>query len=82
MAKNVSYSIVEYDYKLCKHRSFKKHKVVTGKDCDCLDENNVFNKVSKIFYSYANKVWFMSNGQKNIFLSIKQFTQNLLRIYR
>jgi|5B_taG_2_1085324.scaffolds.fasta_scaffold00479_4 hypothetical protein len=69
MAKNISYSIVEYDYKLCKYRSLKKHQVVTGKQCDCLDEDNIFGKISKIFYSYADKIWFMSDGQKNIFLS-------------
>ena len=26
MVKNCSYSIVEYDYKICKHRSFELHQ--------------------------------------------------------
>ena len=67
MCKNTDYSIIEYDYKLCQYRSLKKHKINTGKECDCLE--GMGGKLIQAFYSYAKKIWFMSEGQKNIFLS-------------
>ena len=35
---NLSYSVIEYDYKFCKFRSVEKHKKDTGNDCDCHDD--------------------------------------------
>lgn len=64
MCKNVSYSIVEYDYKICKYRSFELHQLIEGKPCDC--ETKVKGKINSAFFGYAEKVWFMSEKQKNM----------------
>ena len=64
MAKNCSYSIIEYDYKICKHRSFELHQLIEGEPCDC--EKQMHGKINSAFYSYAQRVWFMSEKQKNM----------------
>ena len=64
--KNLNYSIIEYDYKLCAHRSLQKHRTITGKECDCLSTTP--GKLNKAFYGYAKNVWFMSEKQRSIFL--------------
>ena len=66
MAKNCSYSIVEYDYKICKHRSFELHQLIAGEPCDC--EQQMHGKINSAFYGYADRVWFMSEKQKNMIL--------------
>ena len=67
MCKNINYSIVEYDYKFCQYRSMNKHKAITGNECDCVEQMS--GKINSAFYGYAKKVWFMSVGQRDIFLS-------------
>ena len=67
MCKNVSYSIIEYDYKICEHRSLQLHKLREGSDCDC--ETRKSGQINSAFYGYADKIWFMSEEQKQIFLS-------------
>ena len=67
MCRNTEYSIVEYDYKLCKYRSLQKHHMATGSECDCLE--SMSGKINTAFYGYAQKIWFMSAGQKKVFLS-------------
>jgi len=66
MCKNADYSIVEYDYKLCKYRSIKKHEMAENKPCDCLE--GLTGKITQAFYGYAKRVLFMSEGQREIFL--------------
>lgn len=66
MAKNCDYSIIEYDYKICKYRSFELHELNEGKPCDC--ELRMPGKINSVFYGYAQKVWFMSEKQKNLIL--------------
>jgi hypothetical protein len=66
MCKNINYSIVEYDYKFCKYRSLEKHKTATNSDCDCIQTFE--GRVNSAFYGYAQRIWFMSEKQKNIFL--------------
>lgn len=66
LCKNVNYHIIEYDYKFCKYRSQEKHYAIEGKHCECIKGGK--GKINKIFYGYANKIWFMSKKQKNIFL--------------
>jgi hypothetical protein len=66
MCKNVDYSIIEYDYKFCEYRSMKKHQMMTGQKCDCTKHTK--GKINSAFYGYAKKVWFMSEGQRGIFL--------------
>ena len=67
MCRNVEYSIIEYDYKLCEFRSLQKHKMATGSECNCLE--NISGKINMAFYGYAKKIWFMSEGQKKVFFS-------------
>ena len=66
LCKNVNYSIIEYDYKFCEFRSMEKHLFLKNKECDCI--NSPMGKISKIFYGYAQQVWFMSQKQRSIFL--------------
>ena len=67
MAKNCSYSIVEYDYKICKHRSLELHQLIEGTPCDC--EQQLHGKINSAFYGYAERVWFMSEKQKDIIVN-------------
>lgn len=62
-AKNISYSIIEYDYKFCKYRSLDLHREAAGEECDCKDD------INNIFYGYAEVIWFMSEKQRDLFLS-------------
>lgn len=64
--KNLNYSLIEYDYKLCIHRSLEKHIAVTGEECDC--PTTIPGKLNKAFYAYAQNIWFMSEKQRDIFL--------------
>lgn len=66
MCKNTSYSIIEYDYKICDYRSFELHEAEEGIPCDC--ETRMSGKINSAFYGYAEKVWFMSEKQKNMIL--------------
>tara|TARA_R100001129_G_scaffold173245_1_gene144508 strand:+ start:1462 stop:2313 length:852 start_codon:yes stop_codon:yes gene_type:complete len=65
--KNLSYSLIEYDYKFCKYRSIMKHKAIEGRDCDCVQ--TLEGKINSAFYGYAEKIWFMSENQREVFLS-------------
>ena len=67
MCKNTSYSIIEYDYKLCDYRSFELHQMKEKSPCDC--ETRMSGKITSAFYGYAEKVWFMSEKQQNMILS-------------
>lgn len=67
LVKTVDYSIIEYDYKFCKHRSPDLHKSREGKQCDCMSQG-ITSKIKSLFYGYAKKVWFMSEVQRKIFL--------------
>jgi hypothetical protein len=67
LCKNSDYDIIEYDYKFCKYRSPEKHFIIEGEECNCMNSNE--GKISKIFYGYAKKIWFMSETQMNIFLT-------------
>jgi hypothetical protein len=67
LCRDANYSIIEYDYKFCSYRSPEKHKAVTGKECDCIEKES--SKLNLVFYGRAEKVWFMSAAQRDIFLS-------------
>jgi hypothetical protein len=59
--KNLSYSVLEYDYKYCKYRSPGKHKVAVG-DCDC--HNTMQGRLRALFLANSKVNWWMSEGQK------------------
>ena len=66
IAKNANYSIIEYDYKFCIYRSVEKHLHLEGKECDCTSRES--EKINLVFYGYAEKIWFMSQQQREIFI--------------
>ena len=68
ISKNLNYSIIEYDYKFCDFRSIEKHKQIKNTNCDCI-KKGLSGKVNKIFYGYAQYIWFMSKKQENIFIN-------------
>lgn len=80
LAKNCTYSIVEYDYKFCNFRSPELHKKTTGDNCNCPSQPK--NKINLVFYGRAEKIWFMSREQQGIFLknvkTIKQENATVL----
>lgn len=59
LVDNVRYSIVEYDFKICRHRSPCWHAYMTGKPCDCV--------LNKEFFQYADIVFFMSKKQMDYY---------------
>ena len=68
VASKVNYSVIECDYKYCKHRSAHLHKLQEGKDCDChTQEHGIFIRA---FYQRANKVFFMGEGQMNEYVRL------------
>ena len=66
ICKNLNYEIIEYDYKFCKYRSIEKHQRIENKPCDCSSKKE--SRINLAFYGYANKIWFMSGKQQEIFL--------------
>ena len=64
--KKLKYSIVEYDYKFCEYRSIEKHYFATRTQCNCTQ--TTAGKINLAFYGYAEKIWFMSEKQRDIFL--------------
>jgi len=63
--QNCNYFIVEYDYKFCKFRSIELHKVKTGKECDCHNEQS--GKIASAFFAGAQHIFWMSEKQKEIY---------------
>lgn len=61
IASKLKYSVLEYDYKFCKHRSIEKHKSVEGTDCDC--HLQTVGKMISHFFSKAQSVFWMSEAQ-------------------
>jgi len=68
---NMKYSIVEYDYKYCQHRSTEKHLAVEGEACNCHNENH--GKMISAFYHAADSLWWMSEGQMKKYHSVFPF---------
>ena len=64
-AKNLNYSVLEYDYKYCKLRSPGKHKALEG-DCEC--KNSTKAKLVSIFLNNAKITWWMSQNQMERYL--------------
>ena len=63
----LDYSVVEYDYKYCKHRLKSKHES-SGEKCEC--EKSHRGKLIAIFLAKSKNLFFMSSGQKNEYESI------------
>ena len=61
IAANMSYSIVEYDYKFCKYRSIEKHMLAEKTECGC--HNEPYGKMVSAFFYGAKSLWWMSEQQ-------------------
>lgn len=68
---NINYSIIEYDYKYCKHRSPEKHLFIEQKECDC--ENSQHGKLISAFFYGAKSLWWMSEDQLNFYTNLFPF---------
>jgi glycosyltransferase involved in cell wall biosynthesis len=62
---NLSYSILEYDYKFCKYRSIEKHLYAENTKCNC-EESESGKLISSFFYGAQNIYW-MSESQASIY---------------
>jgi len=71
--KNLSYSIIEYDYKFCKFRSIEKHKSLEGQ-CDCHEQLN--GKLIATFFAKSKINFWMSEKQYQIYKNIFPFIKN------
>ena len=72
-AKNLNYSVLEYDYKYCDYRLPEKHVAALGK-CEC--ETQRRGKLVSIFFKKAKTVWFMSQRQRQVYLDKFSFLDN------
>ena len=59
---NLSYSIIECDYKFCQYRSIEKHEKETGNPCDC--HETLHGKMMSAFFHGAKSLWWMSEAQE------------------
>mgnify|MGYP007051384248 CR=1 FL=1 len=62
----LKYSVIEYDFKFCRHRSAYKHFLDTGKVCDCATSDH--GKFIERFYTGAQTMFWMSGRQREEFL--------------
>ena len=68
---NLSYSVLEYDYKFCKYRSVEKHQYAEGKPCDC--ENSQNGKLVSAFYYGSKNLYWMSDDQQDLYHKLFPF---------
>jgi hypothetical protein len=78
IAKNINYSIIEYDYKFCRYRSVKKHENAEGK-CDCHEVSKRGKSVA-IFFAKSKSNFWMSQKQKEIYLDRFDFLRKVNNI--
>lgn len=62
---SLDYSFVEFDYKFCKHRNPKLYNMVEGEDCS-YGETELGKDITN-FINNASSVFFMSEGQREIY---------------
>jgi glycosyltransferase involved in cell wall biosynthesis len=62
-SNNLNYSILEYDYKVCKYRSPEKHKMTEGMNCNC--NTTDIGRFVGMFYGNARSIFWMSEKQMN-----------------
>ncbi|MAJ23831.1 MAG: hypothetical protein CMI75_08665 [Candidatus Pelagibacter sp.] len=68
--KHLNYCVLEYDYKYCRYRSAGKHIEAEG-SCDCHTTRR--GKLISLFYNHANKMWWMSQNQKQSYKTMFSF---------
>jgi|6_EtaG_2_1085325.scaffolds.fasta_scaffold06618_3 hypothetical protein len=72
-AKNLDYSVIEYDYKFCKYRSVKKHEKFED-TCNCHTTNH--GKLVASFLARSKMNFWMSKKQCDIYTDIFPFIKN------
>ena len=65
IVSNLSYAVLEYDYKFCRYRSPEKHLVAEKKECECHDE--MHGKMISAFYYGSKSLWWMSEAQMDLY---------------
>jgi len=66
VVSKVRFSVIECDYKFCKHRSTHLHQLTEGKECDChTQQNGIFIRG---LYQRAQNVFFMSAAQMQVYI--------------
>ena len=75
---NLSYSIIEYDYKFCMYRSIEKHQAETGTECDC--DSQLHGKMISALFHGAQSIWWMSEQQERRYLKRFPFLEKNQRI--
>ena len=70
--KNLSYAVLEYDYKYCKYRSPEKHAEEEG-ECDC--HNEQIAKVVTMFLTHSKVTFWMSHEQKQKYTNVFPFIE-------
>ena len=68
---NLSYSVLEYDYKYCRYRSPEKHQFAEKKKCDCEDSQH--GKLISAFFFGAKSLWWMSEAQQQFYHKLFPF---------
>lgn len=68
---NLSYSILEYDFKYCKYRSKRKHELAEGNPCNC--HNDDFGRMVSAFMYGAKSLFWMSEKQMLHYRSLFPF---------
>jgi len=68
---NLSYSVLEYDYKYCRYRSPEKHAYAEQKACDC--ETSQHGKMISAFFYGAKSLWWMSENQVDHYADLFSF---------
>ena len=72
-AKNLNYSVLEYDYKYCHFRSPEKHALASGK-CDCHESRK--GKIVSAFLHNAMATYWMSRNQLEKYQKTFSFLKN------
>ena len=65
--KKINYTVFEYDYKFCSHRSPEKHLFEKNEECSCHDQRH--GKEVALFLHKSSFLWWMSQQQKELYES-------------
>ena len=68
---NINYSILEYDYKYCRYRSYEKHEEIERQSCNCQEEMS--GKLVSAFMYGSKSLWWMSEKQQSHYLKLFPF---------
>ena len=71
-AKNLDYSVIEYDYKFCKFRSVKKHEKFEG-ECNC--HASTYGKLVAAFLAKSKMNFWMSEKQCDYYVQLFPFVK-------